>query len=284
MAGLDADGAELVRLGKNAIYRLAAAPVVARIARTVDCLPDVRTEVGVARWLESEDFPAVRLAGPSGQPLAVEGRVVSFWELVSDGTEYGTAAELGALLRRLHALQLPPRLGVPLLRPFGRVERRIENADLDEGDRAFLRERLAWLRGDYEELIFALPFGPIHGDANVGNILRRRDGVAVLIDLDGFGTGPREWDLALSAVYYDRMGWLSAEEYAAFVDAYGFDVMAWSGYPVLRDIRELIMVTWLSQRVGESQEIAAEVRKRIADLRGPGGRRNWAPFRSWVRR
>ena len=62
-AGLDASGAELLRLGENAIYRLRAVPVVVRIARTVDYLPDVQTEVAVARWLESAGLPAVRLTG-----------------------------------------------------------------------------------------------------------------------------------------------------------------------------------------------------------------------------
>lgn len=109
-------------------------------------------------------------------------------------------------------------------------------------------------------------------------IIRTSDGQAVLIDLDGFAIGPPEWDLTLTAVYYDRMGWHTAEEYAAFTDAYGFDVMAWPGYPVLRDIRELIMVTWLAQNTGESHEIAGEVAKRIADLRRGDGRRDWAPY------
>ena len=75
---------------------------MARIARTVDYLPDIETEVAVARWLELVAFPAVRLAGPADQPFVADGRVVTFWELVSGRTEYGTAAELAALLRWLH--------------------------------------------------------------------------------------------------------------------------------------------------------------------------------------
>ncbi len=43
----------------------------------------------------------------------------------------------------------------------------------------------------YARLEFVLPGGPVHGDANVGNIFRRGD-VAVLIDLHGFVAGPRE--------------------------------------------------------------------------------------------
>jgi hypothetical protein len=79
--GLDAGGAELLRLGENAIFRLRPLPLVARIVRTVDYLPDVVTEVAAARWLESAGFPAVRLSGPADQPLLADGRVVTFWSL-----------------------------------------------------------------------------------------------------------------------------------------------------------------------------------------------------------
>ena len=268
----------MLRLGENAIYRLRSVPLVARIARTVDYLPDIETEVAAARWLESVAFPAVRLAGPAEQPLVVDGRVVTFWELVSERTEYGTVAELAALLRWLHELEPPSSLVLPVLRPFARVDARIDGAELAEGDREFLRARLAELRERYAGLEFVLPAGPVHGDANVGNVIRRADGVAVLIDMDGFAAGPREWDLVLTAMYFERFGWHTAQEYREFVTGYGFDVMTWPGYPVLRDVRELIMVAWLAQNTMESPEIAAEVSKSIADLRGGDGFRDWAPF------
>lgn len=277
--GLDARGAELLRLGENAIYRLRPFPLVARIARTVDYLPDIETEVAAARWLESVEFPAVRLAGPADQPVVADGRVVTFWELVSERTEYGTVAELAVLLRWLHGLEPPSSLVLPELRPFARVDARISGAELAEKDRAFLRERLAGLRESYARLRFVLPAGPIHGDANIGNIIRRQsDGVAILIDLDGFAAGPREWDLVLTAMYFERFGWHTAREYREFVAAYGFDVMSWPGYPVLRDVRELLMVAWLAQNIRERPEIAAEVAKRIEDLRSGDGPRDWAPF------
>jgi len=277
-AGLDSGGAELLRLGENAIYRLSSVPLVARIARTVGYLPAIETEVAVARWLESVAFPAVRLAGPAEQPLVVDGRVVTFWELVSERTEYGTVAELAVLLRWLHELEPPPSLVLPALRPFARVDARIDGAELAEGDREFLRARLTELRERYARLDFVLPAGPVHGDANVGNVIRRADGVAVLIDLDGFAAGPREWDLVLTAMYFERFGWHTAQEYREFLTGYGFDVMTWPGYSVLRDVRELIMVAWLAQNTRESPEIAAEVSKRIADLRDGDGFRDWAPF------
>jgi aminoglycoside phosphotransferase (APT) family kinase protein len=279
VAGLDAQGAELLRIGENAIYRLHSAPLVARIARTIRYLPAIEAEVAVTRWLESVVFPAVRLAGPAEQPVVADGRPVTFWELVSERTDYATVAELGVLLRWLHGLEPPASLVVPELRPFARVQSRIDGADLAERDRAFLLDRLAKLREAYARLEFVLPAGLVHGDANVGNIIRREtDGVAVLIDWDGVSTGPREWDLVLTAMYFERFGWHTAQEYRDFAGSYGFDVMAWLGYPVLRSVRELIMVAWLAQNTRESPKISAEVAKRIEDLRSGDGPRDWAPY------
>ena len=57
-AGFTSDDAELLRLGENAIYRLAAAPIVVRIARS-GRLRRVEKELCVARWLAAADVPAV---------------------------------------------------------------------------------------------------------------------------------------------------------------------------------------------------------------------------------
>ena len=137
---------------------------------------------------------------------------------------------------------------------------------------------LARMRADYEGLEFALPPGVIHGDANVGNVLRDRHGNPVVIDLDGFAVGPREWDLALTAIYYDSFGWHTREEYEDFVRVYGFDIMAWPGYPVMRAVREFLMVTWVIQKAAESEQAAAEAAKRIAALRTGATRKDWQPY------
>jgi len=42
---------------------------------------------------------------------------------------------------------------------------------------------------------YALPPGPIHGDAHTGNLLGA-PGAALLTDFEVFATGPREWDLS----------------------------------------------------------------------------------------
>lgn len=277
-AGLDARGAELIRLGENAVFRLRSAPVVARVARSHDRLPDAQREVAVARWLDAQNVPAIRpLDLP--QPVETDGRVVTLWESATDQEDYGSTAELGTLLRRLHDLDAPAGLDLPPVEPFSRALRRIDTVPgVADADHAFLRDRAGELSGQYAGLVYELAPGPVHGDANVGNVLRDRTGQARFMDLDGFATGAREWDLILTAIYYDRFGWHTAEEYRAFVAAYGHDVMQWSGYKVLRDVREFLMVTWLMQNTTDNPTAAREFSERMKTLRADGKPSNWQPL------
>ena len=277
-AGLDPSGAELIRLGENAVFRLRAAPVIARVARSFERLPDAEREVRVARWLAAVDVPAIRPVDVA-QPIEAAGRVVTLWESATDEEDYGSTAELGAVLRRLHSLEAPTDLALPPLRLFDRAVRRINNVPgIPDDDRSFLRRRAQELSAAYDDLTFELPPGVIHGDANVGNLLRDRHGRALLIDLDGFATGPREWDLIQTAIFYDRFGWHTESEYRDFVTAYGHDVMQWSGYPVLRDVRELFMVSWLMQNVASNEEAAREFSSRMETLRTGGPAHDWRPL------
>jgi aminoglycoside phosphotransferase (APT) family kinase protein len=123
-----------------------------------------------------------------------------------------------------------------------------------------------------------LPQGVIHGDANVGNVLHDTKGSPVVIDLDGFAIGPREWDVALTAIYYDSFGWHTREEYDTFVRVYGFDIMQWPGYPTMRAVREFLMVTWVIQQAKDNPRAAAEATKRIRALRTGASRMDWQPY------
>jgi aminoglycoside phosphotransferase (APT) family kinase protein len=276
--GLDAAGARLLRLGSNAVYRLSG-PAVVRISRAGADADRVRRTVAVARWLGSVDFPAVRALDVE-QPVQVEGHLVTFWEPVSDdGDQYATVREVAEVLVKLHSLTAPDSLGLPRLSPFESADQRIKSSRwLGEEDRSFLMGRLTELQERYADLRFALPEGVIHGDASIGNVLRDYRGQPVLIDLDGFAIGPQEWDLVLTAMYYDSFGWHTREEYEAFVAVYGFDIMQWPGYATLRDVRELLMVTWILQKAAESEQLAAEVRKRIHALRTGASRKDWEPY------
>ncbi|MFE0276697.1 phosphotransferase enzyme family protein [Streptomyces sp. NPDC058992] len=277
VADVDPDGIEMLRFGDHAVFRVDGGRIVSRVGRNPDRLPSVRREVAVAEWLADEGYPAARLVTAAEQPVVIQGHPVTFWEGLADGDTYASTGEMGVLLRRLHDLE-PPSFSLPPLHPFEKVAQRLKRAAIPDTTRAFLRSLADDLAAEYGRLRFALPAGHLHGDFNVGNVLRDAADRPKVIDLDGFVTGPREWDLMQTAMYYDSFGWHTEAEYADFVAGYGFDVREWSGYTVLRSIRELLMVTWLSQNAGTNPRAAEEVEKRVESLRSGGSRRDWAPF------
>jgi len=102
-AGIDADGARLLRLGSNAVYRLKD-PIVARVSRPGADIDHVSRTVAVARWLESVGYPAVR-AIHVVQPIAADRYIVTFWRALSgDGDQYASTPEIADILARLHRL------------------------------------------------------------------------------------------------------------------------------------------------------------------------------------
>ena len=278
IARIDATGARLLRAGSNAVYRLKV-PIIARVSRPDADAGHVRRTVAVARWLESAGYPAGRAVN-AGQPVVTGQQIVTFWEAVSDGgDQYASTAEVAEVLLKLHKLTAPADLHLPELAPFASAPQQIEASTwLSPQDRAFLTSMQAQTQTAYAGLEFALPPGVIHGDANVGNVQVDYHGNPVVIDLDEFATGPREWDLALTAIYYDSFGWHTREEYENFVRVYGFDIMAWHGYPAMRAVREFLMVTWVIQKAAESGQAAAEAAERIAALRTGASRKDWQPY------
>ena len=273
---MSSDGAELLRLGENAIYQLAADPVVVRIARSADRLPRVRRELCVARWLTTSNVPAVHVIDEIDQPILVHDRPITFWRTVTGGDPVPDHIDLARLLAAFHkAPDCPCELAS--FDPLGPSFSRLANADtVAADDRDYLRTRCDDLTGELQHLEFALPRGPIHGDAHTRNLLTDH-GQVVLIDFESAAVGPREWDLMPTAIgveRYDR----PERQYREFADTYGFDVRTWPGYPVLREVRELTMTTWIMQNIGESPAVAAEFALRVGSLRERDFTRAWHLF------
>ncbi|HUY46614.1 MAG TPA: aminoglycoside phosphotransferase family protein [Streptosporangiaceae bacterium] len=275
-ARLDSEGAELLRVGENAIYRLASAPVVVRIARSADRMSRVEKELCIARWLADGDVPAIRVAEELDQPLLVDGYPVSFWDAVTGGDPEPTHVDLARLLASFHSLADCP-CELPTFDPIGPSEARLAKASgVAPKDDEFLHDRCADLTEQFQHLKFALPMGPIHGDAHTRNLLTDH-GQVVLTDFETAAIGPREWDLMPTAIAVDRYG-LPEERYLEFAAAYGFDVREWAGYPVLREIRTLTMTTWIMQNIGESAAAAEEFARRVDSLRERDFERAWNFF------
>lgn len=276
-AGLDSDGARMLRFGENALFHLPSESVVVRIARTMGYWHDAIKEVSVSRWLASAHFPAAKVHQVT-QPVEVLEHPVTFWQFI-DGRNGAPRdiAHLGALLRRLHALPRPTGFDLPNEDILGRVRGRIDTAPVSSSDKDFLLCRFTELSAEVSALRYPLPPAPTHGDAHVQNLMIR-DNHPVFIDLERFAWGHPEWDISMTATEYQTAGWWTGAEYEEFTEAYGYDVTSWAeGFPVLRSVHEIKMTTWLMQNVNESPDIAREYAARMQTIRGKPGP-PWRPF------
>jgi aminoglycoside phosphotransferase (APT) family kinase protein len=234
--GLDARDA--IRLSGHAtgVFLLPESRVVVRIGAGPGRMEQARLAVAIARWLESQDFPATRPIDVT-QPVVVDGLATTFWNYYPPMTsDRPTTADLGRLLRRLHALPGPPVM-LPPYRPLAGLRTAVEqSSSLEAPVKRWLWQRSGSLLEDYDHLDFVLPPGHIHGDAYPGNLIATVDG-PILGDWDEASVGPRELDLVntYQGARYGR----TAEELQAFGAAYGYDVTGWSGFKTLREIREL---------------------------------------------
>ncbi|GCD41772.1 phosphotransferase family protein [Streptomyces paromomycinus] len=269
-AGLPSAGASPIRLAENDLWRLPG-QIVVRIARAGQDGASAR-EVAVARWLLQHRVPAVRPIAMD-QPIVVGGRSATFWEELPPH-KAGRESDLAPLLRQLHELPKPP-FAIGEMDPFIRIRYRlIEARVIAETDRSWLLGQLDELGEAWSNLPEGRPSCVIHGDAWGGNCAVTAEG-AVLLDFERASLGRPEWDLTSTAVAVDTFGSLSRESYKRFCDAYGYDVMAWPGYPVLRAIRELRLVTFALQVANDTSETAEQAQYRLACIRGTRGPRPW---------
>ncbi|MEU4835430.1 aminoglycoside phosphotransferase family protein [Streptosporangium sp. NPDC023615] len=276
-AGLVPGDAELIKFTNNAVFRLEREPVVVRIAGSSAARSRVPTVVSVARWLAGHDFPAVRLLEGCEQPLRVDGHLVTLWERVPHVGPRPGGAELAVLLGRLHALPDPPP-DVPPWAPMAEVRQRLaEPEELSPHDRGFLLDECDEIEERLAGLQCALPAGLVHGDAFTGNVIAGPAG-PVLCDFDGTAIGPREWDLVPVAVGRLRMDY-PWDEHTPLAEGYGFDVTRWPGFPVLRRLRELKLVTSVLPVLRSNPGVRAQWEHRMRSFKARDRTVRWQPYR-----
>jgi Ser/Thr protein kinase RdoA (MazF antagonist) len=268
-------GAQVLRVGENAVVLLPQAGALARVVPGEQMLGHVQHEVEVSRWLASVGVPVVRPVVE--EPEVAAGCVVVFWEYLV-GARSVDLVTLARCLRQLHAVAAPVDPILSAVEPFGRFDERLQTAAvLSAGDKRFLVEYRDELRRLWTAVSFDLPNAVVHGDAHMENLLRAADGRLAFVDLESVAIGPPEWDLTLTALYLE-CGWFTPEQYDAFVEAYGFDVRASPAWPALRGARMLRMVTWLAQSAGDYPERAAQLRHRLASLRDGTAPAGWTGY------
>jgi aminoglycoside phosphotransferase len=265
MAGLDPEGAVLIRHQTNGVYRLTSAPVVIKVAPPgEDHLAEV---IALVSWLQDHAVPTVSLwGGPAEQPLEIDGRAVTLWRYLPQERPVH-AADMAEPLLALHDAPLPP-FSLPPLDAFGEIRHSIASSPLlNDDDRAMLIDHCSRLAQDESHQPPGSAPGLIHGDAQHRNtLLDPTSGGAVLSDWDSAVVAPREWDLTTVEVHCRRFNHPPAE-YDEFCRRYGRDIREWSGYEWLRDVRELRMITTNARKSPPGSPAAAEVRRRLDSLR-----------------
>lgn len=269
-AGLD-PGGDLIKVTNNAVWRLASTPVVVRMALTPSLLHRTRTVILTARWLASHGVPAVRLVEDLPQPVVATDSDGTTWTATiwlaaeaAAGRE-PSGRDLGRLLRQVHSLPAPVD-PLPPWEPLADIRRRLGDAEsLPAVDRDLIHQLIDDLARELPTLRYALPAGPIHGDAHLGNLIGTAGG-AVLCDFDSACLGPREIDLVptpVGRIRFQRPAGISRD----LVEAYGHDVETWSGWPTLRRLRELKLVTSVLPILASQPTIASRWRQRMSSLR-----------------
>lgn len=225
-------------------------------------------------------LPVVQALTTVPQPVVVKERPVTWWVLLPEHRP-ATPAELGSVLRALHALPKPDRLDLPMFDPFAGLDQRInETSGLNRSDRTWLAQHLAELRVRYRERPLNEPRHVIHGDAWQGNVAVPESGPPILLDLENVSVGCRDSDLVQIAVDYTDFARLTTSDYCSFVTTYGgYDLTTTPGYRTLADIQELRWVCFVLNKSDTSTGAARETRHRIACLRGDTPRPwSWTAF------
>ncbi|MFI5777894.1 phosphotransferase family protein [Nocardia sp. NPDC051570] len=267
-AGFDAAGVQLLRHHTNAVYRLVSTPVVVKIDRPFGVRAPVDV-VSLVRWLQAQDVPTVALAG-AVQPVHIGGCAVTFWRYLPQRRPI-VAADLAEPLALLHGLRTRPAQWLPdrhLDDAFAHIAHAIEASTiLSPFDRRLLHDERMRLAARTDEIDYFLRPGLIHGDAHHRNTLwDSRSARGVLCDWESVALGRPEWDLVTIEVHCRRFAHPPVE-YEKFCRDYGFDIRDWTGYPWLRDLRELRMITTNAYKSAPDSPSAREVLRRIQGLR-----------------
>jgi hypothetical protein len=230
--------------------------------------------------VQRHDVPAVRLVPDLGQPFKVDGLSVALWYEVPQGGPVPTGADLADILTAFHALP-SPAAGLPDWSPMDEIRQRLDEPDGVAGEVVgYLKDQCDQVEAELAGLEFELPRRPIHGDAFMGNLIPGPAG-PVICDFDSTCIGPREWDFTPLAVGKLRFDY-SGDAYGDLADRYGFDVLRWPGFDVLRRVRELKLVTSIVPVLGSSPALRPQWEHRLRTYRAGDRTTRWSTYSAAV--
>ncbi|MGW4325992.1 phosphotransferase enzyme family protein [Nocardia sp. NPDC004573] len=273
--GLDARDARLLRAHSNAVWLLPRPPAVVRIGRSQHRGLRFQAGLTLTRWLAEHGIPVT-------EPLVdravdIDDATVTVWRYYPQQQRgEPPMRDLGAILRRLHALPTPPLelhpypplSGLTTILGSDAARRVLEPDDL-----TWLSDRAHELLDRYQGLESVLGVGFIHGDPYPANCLWDGDERVVLGDWDEASIGPRELDLIPTCHDHLRFG-ASEGDLAQFFRAYGLDLeefRTWPGFTVLTSMRDLHTLTgYIRRAAGADTAATGELHRRLGMLRNPG--------------
>ncbi|MGY4102068.1 phosphotransferase enzyme family protein [Nocardia sp. R16R-3T] len=279
--GLDAQEARLLRAHSNAVWLLPRPQAVVRIGRSQHQGLRFQAGLTLTRWLAEHDIPVTEPLMDTA--VDIDDATVTVWRYYPQHQRgEPPMRDLGAILRRLHALPTPPLELHPYPPLSGLTTILSSDAArrvLDPDDLAWLSDRAHELLDRYNRLESVLGVGFIHGDAYAGNCLWDGDNRVVLGDWDEASIGPRELDVVLSCHDHLRFG-APEEDLAQFFRAYGLDLeefRTWPAFTVLTSMRDLHTLTgYIRGAAGGNAAAARELHRRLSMLRNPGtGTETW---------
>ncbi|MEV6336244.1 aminoglycoside phosphotransferase family protein [Nocardia vinacea] len=266
--GVDDRGAQLLHQRSNAVWMLPDCELVVRLAPNTDYRRErAEAAVTVTRWLAAAEEPVALTPASGDQPIAIGGAIATFWPYRPSDDQPGPA-DLGALVRRLHEFPVPS-FPVPRYRPLRRLFEALALEDerlapaLAASDRAWLQERAEMLVATFARTRFPLGEGLIHADVHAENAVRD-SGRWVLIDWDQCCVGPRELDLVSGLPDHFHQPLDDRQEFAA---AYGYDLLDWPDWTLLRDITELHSLGSYIRLAPSKLAAAAELNHRLQSLK-----------------
>ncbi|WBB93436.1 aminoglycoside phosphotransferase family protein [Verrucosispora sp. WMMC514] len=274
--GVDSDNLRLLRLTNNAVFAIPDAGIVIRITRSRRLHDRVVKVAALGRWFAQIDAPTIRLAPGHEQPIAVNGLHATIWTYLPPQPPAPEVTDLGAVLRLFHQLE-PADLPLPVWNPVGDARARLTDAEaLSDSDRQFLLDWCDRLDPQIAELHQQTPARLVHGDAHVGNLLRRHDGRPVLCDFDATCLGP--WQADLVAVPVGEVRFRRPGAHQRLAAAYGYDVTTDPAWPLLRDARELKMVVAAVPLLASGPHVAREFAVRLRSIQQRNDTARWTPF------
>ena len=277
---IDFHDIELIRMGMNAIFHHKSLSVVIRVNHPSKTLQNIETEVSSAKFLEEQQFPTVSISDQFSDIYRVDQSFITVWKYLKvQPRPENLVIDFGSMLKKFHNIMSMSNMSLEEFNPLIIIKNRLEMLNsLSSKHQAvvdILNKELDELNHEFSLIKFNFDKGPIHGDAHTANIIWSNKKM-YLLDYENVSFGERDYDLIPLCVIYKRFK--PETDIDAFLSAYQNDLTLHKIDKRLIRIRELFMLSWLCQSLGQDKKSDNEIHHRIATLQAKEEDVLWHPM------